>query len=69
MLLSSVIRIINPNGDPWGIVASFIILLTVREGKINMGNLPGKFVIVPDAFNFLSIAPMVILEFSCNMFL
>ena len=28
----------------------------VHGGKINMGPLPGTFVAVPDAFNFLSIS-------------
>ena len=36
--------------------ASLIILLAVHGGKISIGPLPGKFVTIPVAFNFLSIA-------------
>ena len=32
--------------------ASFVILLAVRGGKINMGPLPAKFVTVPVALKF-----------------
>ena len=48
--------------------ASLIILFTVHGGKINRGPLPGKFVTVPVALNFLSIGLTVDFQVSCYVF-
>ena len=43
-----------------------LILLAVRGGKINMVPLPGKFVMVPVALNFLRIVLMVNMGLQAN---
>ena len=40
----------------WELFSFLIILIAVCRGKINMVSLPGKFVTIPVAFNFLSLA-------------